>query len=150
MTLDELKNKQTSKAEKINSIVSSLGINGNMRTNVSRVNKGDIFTLVNLRPANEDQLKKDLEAKKDISFVPLVFLTSNGGSIGVKHFGKVQFDDENAPSIGSTAEENAKFLIYCVENDIHFKVTKVTEEEERTYGGTKYTPKTYTLEVVEE
>lgn len=149
MTLDELKKSGISEAEKVNGIVSSLGISGNMRTNVARINKGDVFTLVNLRPANEDQLKKDIEAKKDISFVPLVFLTSNGSSIGVKHFGKVKFDDENAPSIGSTAEENAKFLVYCVENDVHFKVTKVIEEEEREFNGTKYTPKTYGIEVTE-
>lgn len=152
MTLDELKKNGISEEEKVNGIISSLGISGSMRTNVARINKDDVFTLVNLRPANEEQLKKDMEAKKDISFVPLVFLTSNGGSIGVKHFGKVEFDEEkypDAPTIGSTATENAKFLIYCVENDVHFKVKKVIEEDEREFGGVKYTPKTYILEVTE-
>lgn len=151
MTLDDLKSKAMTSDEKVSNIVSSLGIGANIRTNVAKIREKDEFTLVNLRAANEEQLKKDMEEKKDISFVPLVFLTSNGGSIGVKHFGKVKDLNEmypEAPAIGSTAEENAKFLVYCVENDIHFKVRKITEEEERTFGGQTYTPKNYSLEVV--
>lgn len=152
MTLDELKNKEVSVNERANQIVASLGIKADIRTNVAKLREKDVFTLVNLRPANEDQLKKDIEAKKDLSFVALVFVTSNGGSIGVKQFNKFVYDEETYPDmplIGSTAEENAKFLIYCVEKDIHFKVKKIIEGEEKTFGETKYTPKDFSLEVVE-
>lgn len=152
MTLEELKSKDVTSEEKVNGIVASLGIGADIRTNVAKIQEKDIFTLVNLRPANQEQLKKDIAEKKDISFVPLVYLTSTGGSIGVKHFSKVKFDEEkypDAPLVGSTAEENAKFLVYCVDNDIHFRVKKITEEDERTFGGQKYTPKNYALEVYE-
>ena len=148
MDLKDLKNKQVSALDRANSLVESLGINADLRTTVVGLSRGDVFKLANLRVANETQFRKDKEDNKAIDFLPLVFITDTGASLGVKHFAKVEFPSNMKISpVGATAAENAAFLIDCIDNDISFEVERI-KTTEKEYNGNKYEAKLYELSVV--
>ena len=144
MTLEELKNKQVSVAERAQSVVSSLGLTGDERSVVVGLKKGDIFQLVAM---NKMELTNSQQREGQARFVPITFTTDSGASIGAKHFAGVEIDD-NAPAVGSTPLENANFLVWCIDHNVSFKVRNVTSEEVEAHDGVpSYTKKTYKLEV---
>ena len=144
MTLEELKNKQVSVAERAQSVVSSLGLTGDERSVVVGLKKGDIFQLVAM---NKMELTNSQQREGQARFVPITFTTNSGASIGAKHFAGVEIDD-NAPAVGSTPLENANFLVWCIDHNVSFKVRNVTSEEVEAHDNVpSYTKKTYKLEV---
>ena len=144
MTLEELKNKQVSVAERAQSVVSSLGLTGDERSVVVGLKKGDIFQLVAM---NKMELTNNQQREGQARFVPITFTTDSGASIGAKHFAGVEIDD-NAPAVGSTPLENANFLVWCIDHNVSFKVRNVTSEEVEAHDNIPgYTKKTYKLEV---
>ena len=143
MTLDELKNKEVSFEERANEVVKSLGLNGNERSVVAGLNKGDKFSIVAMQKV---ELQNN-NTQNNTPFVPITFTTNTGASIGAKHFSGVEIDD-NAPTIGSTPIENAKFLVWCIDHNVTFVVKKKTSEQiEATETRQGYKKNTYVLEV---
>lgn len=143
MTLDELKNKQVSVEERANKVVESLGLSGNERSVVAGLNKGDKFSLAAMTKVE----LQDNGQSNNNNFVPITFTTNTGASIGAKHFAGVEID-ENAPAIGSTPIENAKFLVWCIDHNVVFVVKKkITEEVPATENRRAYNKNTYVLEV---
>lgn len=143
MTLDELKNKEVSFEERANEVVKSLGLNGNERSVVAGLNKGDKFSIVAMQKV---ELQNN-NTQNNTPFVPITFTTNTGASIGAKHFSGVEIDD-NAPAIGSTPIENAKFLVWCIDHNVVFGVKKKTSEQiEATETRQGYKKNTYVLEV---
>lgn len=142
MTLDELKNKEVSVDERANKVVESLGLSGNERSVVAGLNKGDKFKLVAMA-----KVELQADTQNNNNFVPITFTTNTGASIGAKHFAGVEITDD-APSIGSTPIENAKFLVWCVDHDVTFVVKKKTSEEvPATENRRAYNKNTYVLDV---
>lgn len=144
MTLEELKNKNVSVEDRAKSVVESLGLEGNERSVVVRLSKGDKFKLVAMNrvdlPANANQPNQS-------NFTPITFSTDTGAAIGAKQFAGVEIDDD-APAIGSTPLENATFLVYCIDHNVTFKVDKkVTEDIEATADHQAYKKNTYKLVV---
>lgn len=143
MTLDELKNKQVSVEERASKVVESLGLSGNERSVVAGLNKGDKFSLAAMTKVE----LQDNGQSNNNNFVPITFTTNTGASIGAKHFAGVEIDD-NAPAIGSTPIENAKFLVWCIDHNVTFVVKKkTTEEVPATENRRGYNKNTYVLEV---
>lgn len=143
MTLDELKNKQVSVEERASKVVESLGLSGNERSVVAGLNKGDKFSLAAMTKVE----LQDNGQSNNNNFVPITFTTNTGASIGAKHFAGVEIDD-NAPAIGSTPIENAKFLVWCIDHNVIFVVKKkTTEEVPATENRRAYNKNTYVLEV---
>lgn len=144
MTLDELKNKQVSVEERANKVVESLGLKGNERSVVAGLNKGDKFSLASMTKV---ELQDNGQSNNNNNFVPITFTTNTGASIGAKHFAGVEIDD-NAPAIGSTPIDNAKFLVWCIDHNVIFVVKKKTSEEvPATENRRAYNKNTYVLEV---
>lgn len=142
MTLDELKNKKVSAEERANEVVKSLGLSGNERSVVAGLNKGDKFSIVAMT-----KVELQADTQNNNNFVPITFTTNTGASIGAKHFAGVEID-ENAPAIGSTPIENAKFLVWCIDHDVTFVVKKkTTEEVPATENRRAYNKNTYVLDV---
>lgn len=142
MTLNELKNKQVSAEERANEVVKSLGLSGNERSVVAGLNKGDKFSIVAMT-----KVELQADTQNNNNFVPITFTTNTGASIGAKHFAGVEID-ENAPAIGSTPIENAKFLVWCIDHDVTFVVKKkTTEEVPATENRRAYNKNTYVLDV---
>lgn len=142
MTLDELKNKEISVEERANEVVKSLGLSGNERSVVAGLNKGDKFSIVAMA-----KVELQNNTANNNNFVPISFTTNTGASIGAKHFANVEIDD-NAPAIGSTPIENAKFLVWCIDHNVVFVVKKkTTEQVEKTETRPGYNKNTYVLEV---
>lgn len=142
MTLDELKNKQISAEERANEVVKSLGLSGNERSVVAGLNKGDKFSIVAMA-----KVELQADTQNNNNFVPITFTTNTGASIGAKHFAGVEIDN-NAPAIGSTPIENAKFLVWCIDHNVTFVVKKkTTEEVPATENRRAYNKNTYVLEV---
>lgn len=142
MTLDELKNKQVSAEVRANEVVKSLGLSGNERSVVAGLNKGDKFSIVAMA-----KVELQADTQNNNNFVPITFTTNTGASIGAKHFAGVEID-ENAPAIGSTPIENAKFLVWCIDHNVTFVVKKkTTEEVPATENRHAYNKNTYVLEV---
>jgi len=142
MTLDELKNKEMSADERANEVVKSLGLSGNERSVVAGLNKGDKFKIVAMA-----KVELQADTQNNNNFVPITFTTNTGASIGAKHFAGMEID-ENAPAIGSTPIENAKFLVWCVDHEVTFVVKKKTTEEiPATENRRAYTKNTYVLDV---
>lgn len=144
MTLEELKNKKLSVAERAQSVVSSLGLTGDERSVVVGLKKGDVFQIVAM---NKMELTNNQQREGQARFVPITFTTNSGASIGAKHFAGVEIND-NAPAVGSTPLENANFLVWCIDHNVSFKVRNVTSEEVEAHDNVPgYTKKTYKLEV---
>lgn len=144
MTLEELKNSNLSVEERAKSVVNSLGLNGDERSIVVGLKKGDIFQLVAM---NKMELTNNQQREGQARFVPITFTTNSGASIGAKHFAGVEIDD-SAPAVGSTPLENANFLVWCIDHNVSFKVRNVTSEEVEAHDNVPgYTKKTYKLEV---
>lgn len=142
MTLDELKNKEVSADERANEVVKSLGLSGNERSVVAGLNKGDKFKIVAMA-----KVELQADTQNNNNFVPIIFTTNTGASIGAKHFAGVEITND-APSIGSTPIENAKFLVWCVDHDVTFAVKKKTTEEiPATENRRAYMKNTYVLDV---
>ena len=144
MTLEELKNKSVSAEERAKSVVKSLGLNGDERSIVVGLKKGDIFQIVAM---NKMELTNNQQREGQAKFVPITFTTEKNASIGAKHFAGVEIDDD-APAVGLTPMENANFLVWCIDHEVTFKVKKVTEQEiEAKNGVPGYTRRTYELGV---
>ena len=142
MTLDELKNKDVSADGRANDVVKSLGLSGNERSVVAGLNKGDKFSIVAMA-----KVELQADTQNNNNFVPITFTTNTGASIGAIHFAGVEITDD-APSIGSTPIENAKFLVWCVDHNVTFVVKKkTTEEVPATENRRAYMKNTYVLDV---
>ena len=143
-TLENLKNKGVPQNDRAKQIVEALGLEGDERSVVVGLKKGDIFQLVAM---NKMELTNNQQREGQARFVPITFTTNSGASIGAKHFAGVEIDD-NAPAVGSTPLENANFLVWCIDHNVSFKVRNVTSEEVEAHDNVPgYTKKTYKLEV---
>lgn len=144
MTLEELKNSNVSADERAKAVVEALGLEGNERSIVAGLKKGDKFQLVAM---NKMELSNNTQREGQARFVPITFTTNSGASIGAKHFAGVTIDDD-APAIGSTPLENATFLVWCIDHKVTFVVKSITSEDVEAHGEVPaYTKRTYKLEV---
>lgn len=145
MNLEELKNQNVSIEERAKSIVKDLGLNGDERSVVIGLKKGDKFSLSAM---NKVELTTQTQQREGQSrFIPITFTTDNGASIGAKHFAGVEID-ENAPAVGSTPLENANFLVWCIDHKVVFSIKSIsTEDIPKTDTTPAYVKKTYKLEV---
>ena len=145
MNLEELKNQEVSIEERAESVVKELGLNGDERSVVIGLKKGDKFSLVAM---NKVELTTQTQQREwQARFIPITFTTDNGASIGAKHFAGVEIDDK-APAIGSTPMENAKFLVWCIDHKVVFSIKSIsTEDIAKTESTPAYVKKTYKLEV---
>lgn len=142
MDLKDLKNKQVSADDRAKKLVESLGLTGDERSVVASLKKGDRFTLVGMSKVN----LKPREGQA-VTFVPVIFSTSTGATLGAKHFAGIDIDDD-APGVGSTPLENASFLVWCVDHEVEFVVRNLTSEDiEAKDNVPAYVKKTYRLEV---
>jgi hypothetical protein len=142
MTLEELKDQNVSVEDRAKAIVTSLGLEGDERSVVVGLSKGDKFKLVAMNKVELPTLNN-----QNGTFTPITFTTDKGATIGAKHFAGVEIDDD-APAIGSTPLENAAFLVYCIDHNVTFKVDKkVTEDIEATTDRQAYKKNTYKLVV---
>ena len=142
MTLEELKNSNLSVEERAKSVVNSLGLEGNERSVIVGLKKGDRFQIVAMNKVEVNQRKG-----QTTKFVPITFTTDSGASIGAKQFTGVTIDDE-APAVGSTPLENANFLVWCIDHKVIFVVKSLTSEDIEAHGEVPaYTKRTYKLEV---
>lgn len=142
MTLEELKNSNLSVEERAKLVVNSLGLEGNERSFIVGLKKGDRFQIVAMNKVEVNQRKG-----QTTKFVPITFTTDSGASIGAKQFTGVTIDDE-APAIGSTPLENANFLVWCIDHKVTFVVKGLTSEDIEAHGEVPaYTKRTYKLEV---
>lgn len=145
MNLEELKNQEVSIEERAESVVKELGLNGDERSVVIGLKKGDKFSLVAM---NKVELTPQTQQREgQARFIPITFTTDNGASIGAKHFAGVEIDDK-APAIGNTPMENAKFLVWCIDHKVVFSIKSIsTEDIAKTESTPAYVKKTYKLEV---
>lgn len=144
MTLEELKNSSVSADERAKAVVAALGLEGNERSIVAGLKKGDKFQLVAM---NKMELSNNTQREGQARFVPITFTTNSGASIGAKHFAGVTIDGD-APAIGSTPLENATFLVWCIDHKVTFVVKSITSEDVEAHGEVPaYTKRTYKLEV---
>ena len=145
MNLEELKNQNVSIEERAKSVVKDLGLNGDERSVVIGLKKGDKFSLSAM---NKVELTTQTQQREgQARFIPITFTTDNGASIGAKHFAGMEIDDE-APAIGSTPLENAAFLVWCIDHNVVFRVTMKTSEEVEASGDRPaYMKNTYKLAV---
>lgn len=144
MTLEELKNSNVSADERAKAVVEALGLEGNERSIVAGLKKGDKFQLVAM---NKMELSNNTQREGQARFVPITFTTNSGASIGAKHFAGVTIDDD-APAIGSTPLENATFLVWCIDHKVTFVVKSIASEDVEAHGEVPaYTKRTYKLEV---
>lgn len=79
MTLEELKNSNLSVEERAKSVVNSLGLEGNERSVVVGLKKGDKFQIVAM---NKMELANNTQREGQARFVPITFTTDSGASIG--------------------------------------------------------------------
>ena len=142
MNLEDLKNQNGSAEDRAKSVVDAVGLTGDERSIVVGLKKGDKFQIVSM---NKMELTNQREGQT--RFVPIIFGTNTGASIGAKHFAGVEISDE-APAIGSTPLENANFLVWCIDHNVVFKVRSMTAETVEAQGNTpEYVKRTYKLEV---
>lgn len=142
MTLEELKDQNVSVEDRAKAIVTSLGLEGDERSVVVGLSKGDKFKLVAMNRVELPTLNN-----QNGTFIPITFTTDKGATIGAKHFAGVEIDDE-APAIGSTPLENAAFLVWCIDHNVVFRVTMKTSEEVEASGDRPaYMKNTYKLAV---
>lgn len=149
MNLEELKNQEVSIEERAESVVKELGLNGDERSVVIGLKKGDKFSLVAMNKVELTQQREGQTQQREgqARFIPITFTTDNGASIGAKHFAGVEIDDK-APAIGSTPMENAKFLVWCIDHKVVFSIKSIsTEDIAKTESTPAYVKKTYKLEV---
>ena len=145
MNLEELKNQNVSIEERAKSVVKDLGLNGDERSVVIGLKKGDKFSLSAM---NKVELTTQTQQREgQARFIPIIFTTDNGASIGAKHFAGVEID-ENAPAVGSTPLENANFLVWCIDHKVVFSIKSIsTEDIPKSDTTPAYVKKTYKLEV---
>lgn len=142
MTLEELKDQNVSVEDRAKAIVTSLGLEGDERSVVVGLSKGDKFKLVAMNKVELPTLNN-----QNGTFIPITFTTDKGATIGAKHFAGMEIDDE-APAIGSTPLENAAFLVWCIDHNVVFRVTMKTSEEVEASGDRPaYIKNTYKLAV---
>lgn len=145
MKLEELKNQSVSIDERAQSVVNELGLTGDERSVVIGLKKGDKFSLVAMNKVELTATTQQREGQT--RFIPITFTTDNGASIGAKHFAGVEIDD-NAPAVGSTPMENAKFLVWCIDHKVVFSIRSIsTEDVAKTETVPAYVKKSYKLEV---
>lgn len=142
MDLEDLKNQEISAEDRAKAVVDSLGLEGNERSIIIGLKKNDKFQIVAMNKMNLTQREG-----QTTKFVPITFTTNTGASIGAKQFVGVTIDDD-APSVGSTPMENAKFLVWCVDHKVIFKVQNMTSETVEAQGNIpEHVKRTYKLEV---
>ena len=137
--------------ESVNAKLKNLGVSATTIGSASvSLAKGDEFTLV-------DTDKVESNQGEQTNFIPLIFITSNSKSIGVKNFAGLDFEDENAPKFGRTAEEIIKFQMYHTAKGTTFKVRRIDLGDPKPLEGQKdkdgkqryYIPKNVILEVLD-
>lgn len=108
---------------------------------------GDEFTLTGVRKVRETI---------ENGFLPLVFTTSNGKSIGTKQFSEVDYpkDSVGIQPIGRTIDDALKYLLWAKNNKVVFNVDRIKYGEPRKIKNvdgteTEYTPKKVELSVQE-
>lgn len=145
MNLEELKNQNVSIEERAKSIVKDLGLNGDERSVVIGLKKGDKFFLAAMNKV--ELTTQTQQGEGQARFIPITFTTDSGASIGAKHFAGVEID-ENAPAVGSTPLENANFLVWCIDHKVVFSIKSIsTEDIPKSDTTPAYVKKTYKLEV---
>lgn len=109
------------------------------------VEEGDEFTLVGVRKVRD---------KAENGFLPLVFTTSNGKSIGTKHFGNIEFPKgtKGVQPIGRTIDDAIRYMLWAKKCSLTFTVDdikKLSVRKIRQADGTEteYRPKQITLSV---
>lgn len=143
MTQEELKKMNEDMDNRAKELVTALNLEGNERSVVVGLKKGDTFKLAGMNKVELQQTRNSLT-----KFVPIVFITDGGATIGAKHFSGIYFDDDEAPTVGGTPLENAKFLVWCQAHRVEFRVSKVTSEDIEANGDTPaYTRRTYKLDI---
>ena len=143
MTPEELKKMNEDMDKRAKELVASLNLTGDERSVVVSLKKGDTFKLVGM---SKVELKRTRDSQTN--FVPIVFATDGGATIGAKHFSGIDFKDDDAPTVGRTPLENAKFLVWCKIHQAVFFVSRMTSEDvEATADTPAYTRKTYALTV---
>lgn len=141
--------------ERVNEVLQSLGIsNGKINAApATALERGATFKITGIEPVGDTHAK---------NFIPLVFITDKGAMIGVKNFANIS-NSEEGDNLGRTAESVVKYYLKHKDTTV-YKVARKTEGEERTLYDyddagnrtprmengeeVKYTPKTYTLEIV--
>ena len=81
MTLEELKDQNVSVEDRAKAIVTSLGLEGDERSVVVGLSKGDKFKLVAMNKVELPTLNN-----QNGTFTPITFTTDKGATIGAKHF----------------------------------------------------------------
>ena len=145
MTAEELKQMKEDMDNRAKALVSGLQLEGNERSVVVGLKKGDTFKLAGMNKVELQQTRNS-----QTKFVPIVFITDGGATIGAKHFSGVEIKDDEAPTVGGTPMENAKFLVWCQDHRVVFSVERVTSDDIPANGDVPaYTRKTYKLDVEE-
>lgn len=143
MNTEDLKSKKGSVDERAQKLIESLGLSGDERSVIVGLQKGDKFSLSGM---SKVELKQREGAA--VKFVPITFTTNSGATLGSKHFVGVFISDE-APAVGSTPIENAKFLVWCQDHNVVFKVQNLLTEDIEANGDIPaYVKKTYKLVAV--
>ena len=143
MTQEELKKMNEDMDTRAKALVSGLQLEGNERSVVVSLQKGNTFKLAGMNKVELQQTRNS-----QTKFVPIVFITDGGATIGAKHFSGIDFGDDEAPTVGGTPLENAKFLVWCQAHQVVFSVSRVTSEDVEARGDVPaYTRKTYALTV---
>ena len=144
--------KQNVTDSELTEALQELGLNGDDAkktycTPQQAVAIGDEFTLTGVRKVREDI---------ENGFLPLVFTTSNGKSIGTKQFSEVDYPKGSVGvrPIGRTIEDALKFLVWAKNNAVVFNVDRIKYGEPRKIKNadgteTEYTPKKVELSVIE-
>lgn len=142
--LENLKNKEIPQTDRAKQIVEALGLEGDERSVVVGLKRGDRFQIIAM-----NKMELPLREGQTTKFVPIIFGTSTGASIGAKHFVGVEIDDD-APAVGSTPVENANFLVWCIDHNVTFVVKSVVVDHiEATENSQARDKKTYKLEVAD-
>ena len=145
MTAEELKKMNEDMDNRAKELVTALNLTGDERSVVVGLKKGDTFKLAGINKVELQQTRNS-----QTKFVPIVFITDGGATIGAKHFSGIDIEDDEAPTVGGTPMENAKFLVWCQDHRVVFSVEKVTSEDIPANGDVPaYTRKTYKLDVEE-
>lgn len=142
--------KQTITDDELEEIRKELGISEDDSkkwdcTPQSAVEEGDEFTLVGVRKVRE---------KAENGFLPLVFTTSNGKSIGTKHFGSIEFpkDTKGIQPIGRTIDDAVRYMLWAKKNSLTYTVDNIKKLPARKIKQadgteTEYRPKQIELSV---
>lgn len=135
VSLDAIENIET----KVNEVMNAAGVSEKDRnadcTPAAGVKRGDILEISGIRKVRQNATD---------GFLPCTFTTTSGQQIGCKHFSKVEDMPAEAPGIGRTVTDAAKFAVFAMENHLKFEVTSIREVGEGKYTDDNGKEQTYT------